>query len=329
MKSVYTGDEKVAEFENYNELRLGENNPAFIYEGDELVYPNPIKDGLVLWYDFSGRTNDDAQRDVAEDLSGNGNHGILNNFNFTAESGYENDGLKFDGVDDLIEMPLDNSYLDHQEMAVQINDDIYAYNNERVFSVQDSVVDGGRNLFKLTNLVFTSGSIIQKDIVNGIIEATNTSYYIADNNVELKPGIEYRISVENIQNSSSSDMDSVRVQVNNKTNTLSVISLGRLSKESNDLTFTITQEQYDDNSGIFSIALYVSRGERANAKIEKVLLVENKDPKHWSLPSEDSVQLISTVNIQTIQSYKLYNRALTPEEISHNYAIEKERFGIE
>ena len=30
-----------------------------------------------------------------------------------------------------------------------------------------------------------------------------------------------------------------------------------------------------------------------------------------------------------IYSTRVYNRALTPEEIAHNYAIEKERFGIE
>src|SRR5699024_1448287 len=123
--------------------------------------------------------------------------------------------------------------------------------------------------------------------------------------------------------------DRVSVQVNNKENSSVVINLGSLSKTSNDLTFTITQEQYDNNNGIFSIALYVSGSERTNARIEKVLLVESKEPKQWSLPPEDSVQLISTVNKQIIQSYKIYNRPLTPEEIAHNYAIEKERFGIE
>ena len=103
MKSVYTGDEKVAEFESYDELRVGGSKPAFIYEGNELVYPNPVKDGLVLWYDFSGRSNADGQRGIAEDLSGNGNRGTLQNFNFTEESGYESKGLKLDGVDDFIE----------------------------------------------------------------------------------------------------------------------------------------------------------------------------------------------------------------------------------
>src|SRR5699024_6557555 len=113
MKSVYTGGEKVAEFESYDELRVGDGKPAFIYEGNELVYPNPVKDGLVLWYDFSGRTNADGQRGIAEDLSGNGNHGTLQNFNYTAESGYDKNKLLFDGVDDhILSNSFDKDYID-------------------------------------------------------------------------------------------------------------------------------------------------------------------------------------------------------------------------
>ena len=37
---------------------------------------------------FSGRTNLDIQKGIAEDLSGNGNNGVLQNFAYTDESGY-------------------------------------------------------------------------------------------------------------------------------------------------------------------------------------------------------------------------------------------------
>src|SRR5699024_10939576 len=74
-----------------------------------LVYPNPVKDGLVLWYDFSGMTNTDHSRGTAYDLSRNGNHGTLQNFNYTAESGYGNNSLTFDGVDDSVSIPLGES----------------------------------------------------------------------------------------------------------------------------------------------------------------------------------------------------------------------------
>lgn len=82
-----------------SQVKLGDKNIPFIYQGSELLYPNPVKDGLVLWYDFKGMTNNDVSKDVAKDLSGHGNNGTLKNFAYNSESGY-NEGLKFDGVDD-------------------------------------------------------------------------------------------------------------------------------------------------------------------------------------------------------------------------------------
>ena len=81
------------------QVKLGDKNIPFIYQGSELLYPNPVKEGLVLWYDFKGMTNNDISKDVAKDLSGHGNNGTLKNFAYNSESGY-NEGLKFDGVDD-------------------------------------------------------------------------------------------------------------------------------------------------------------------------------------------------------------------------------------
>ncbi len=83
------------------QVKLGDKNIPFIYQGNELLYPNPVKDGLVLWYDFKGMKNSDVSKNIARDLSGKGNNGTLQNFNYTSDSGYNN-GLKFDGVDDII-----------------------------------------------------------------------------------------------------------------------------------------------------------------------------------------------------------------------------------
>lgn len=82
-----------------SQVKLGDKNIPFIYQGNELLYPTPVKDGLVLWYDFKGMKNSDVSKNVARDLSGKGNNGTLQNFNYTSESGY-NEGLKFDGIDD-------------------------------------------------------------------------------------------------------------------------------------------------------------------------------------------------------------------------------------
>ncbi|WP_347133616.1 LamG-like jellyroll fold domain-containing protein [Staphylococcus hominis] len=91
------------------QVKLGDENIPFIYQGDELLYPNPVKDGLVLWYDFKGIKNDDFNKGIAEDLSGNKNNGTLQNFAYTNDSGY-NDGLKFDGVDDYVIFNLTPSF---------------------------------------------------------------------------------------------------------------------------------------------------------------------------------------------------------------------------
>lgn len=104
------------------QVKLGDKNIPFIYQGDELLYPNPVKDGLVLWYDFKGIKNDDFNKGIAEDLSGNENNGELQNFAYTNESGY-NDGLKFDNVDDVVslDVPMGKSFT--LSMTIEINHD--------------------------------------------------------------------------------------------------------------------------------------------------------------------------------------------------------------
>lgn len=69
------------------------------YATNKLVYP-----GLIAAWSAKGKTNDDADRNVLKDLTGNGHDITLNNFAWNTESGYSNpkypDALVFDGVDD-------------------------------------------------------------------------------------------------------------------------------------------------------------------------------------------------------------------------------------
>ena len=71
----------------------------------KIVDPNIPMNGLVCYLDARGKTNNDIYKNVLLDLSGNGNHGTLQNFNFTEASGYSAGGLQFDGVDDSIIVP--------------------------------------------------------------------------------------------------------------------------------------------------------------------------------------------------------------------------------
>lgn len=85
--------------------KLGDKDIVRAYQGENVIYPTPIRDGLVLWYDFKGKKNTDAIKNIAEDLSGNGNHGELQNFGYMEGSGY-NQGLEFDGIDDRVNTNL-------------------------------------------------------------------------------------------------------------------------------------------------------------------------------------------------------------------------------
>ena len=60
-------------------------------KGGVIQDPSIPTDGLVCYLDARGKTNTDKHRGTLLDLSGNGNHGTLTNFNFTEESGYVKD----------------------------------------------------------------------------------------------------------------------------------------------------------------------------------------------------------------------------------------------
>lgn len=84
-----------------SQVKLGDKNIPFIYQGSELLYPNPIKDNLMMWVDFKGLNNTSYEKQYAENFADNSNNNRLHNFGYQEGSGYNN-GLHFDGVDDFI-----------------------------------------------------------------------------------------------------------------------------------------------------------------------------------------------------------------------------------
>src|SRR5699024_4465448 len=127
-------------------MKFGSKDIPFVYKGDKLVYPNPIKEGLLLWYDFKGMRNTDTNKEVVKDLSGNGNDGTLTNFNFTEESGYKDNTLVFDGVDDSLTIP--ELELDETAMSVVHDGELSAYEDDKVLTVGEDgeIIGGGKNL---------------------------------------------------------------------------------------------------------------------------------------------------------------------------------------
>lgn len=101
---------------------------ARAYHQGQVTYPNPVKNGLVLWYDFKGRTNSDPNKATAQDLSGKNNHGVLLNFAYEKGSGYANGEVVFDPTDDGIQnaptntLFSDNSFYVTGEIAVKFHE---------------------------------------------------------------------------------------------------------------------------------------------------------------------------------------------------------------
>ncbi|QPI17132.1 hypothetical protein [Staphylococcus phage vB_StaM_SA1] len=83
-------------------ISLGNKPINLLYKGNDIIYPNPVKDNLLLWYELKGINNNDTNKDTLKDLSGNDSDSNLFGFNYTNDSGYTGEGLKFDGVDDYI-----------------------------------------------------------------------------------------------------------------------------------------------------------------------------------------------------------------------------------
>lgn len=82
---------------------------AVLDTGAVVLKKQPVMDGLALWYDFRNKNNDTPSHRTARDRSGNGRDGELVNFDYTADSGFVDGGLKFDGTGDHVRHSEDMS----------------------------------------------------------------------------------------------------------------------------------------------------------------------------------------------------------------------------
>lgn len=150
------------------QVKLGDKNIPFIYQGSELLYPNPVKDGLVLWYDFKGMKNSDTTKGVAKDLSGNSNNGTLKNFNYTNVSGYSEKGLKFDGIDDLLSIS-EPIYFQTIELSLNISN---KFSGNKIFfqgvDVYDYFYMSSYYNFVIINKRKSTGETQLKSITNNV-----------------------------------------------------------------------------------------------------------------------------------------------------------------
>ena len=162
---------------------MNERKADFILKGEEILYPAIVKDGLELYYDVRGKTNQDARKNVILDMSGKGRNATLTGFDYKGNSGHA-EGLVFDERDDKLNRPA-ISGLDPNNLTFQINGNIVRFKADGTSQmVQDGqVVEIGRNLIKNSGVSVTgNGYALQ-------------SYYFS-NISDMIPGETYTVTVE-------------------------------------------------------------------------------------------------------------------------------------
>jgi len=240
-------------------LNIGSLKSSFLYKGDELIYPDPIKDGLILWYDFASMKNDSVNKAIASDLSGNGNNGTLQNFAYTSDSGYD-DGLKFDNIDDNI--------------VTNVNIESNSFTLSMTIDIKD-----------------------QKDI-NFLFGGNISAFYMRKNYNDL------HASIFTDKQVTSSSGNKFFYELFNKGKTKCQVIL-----------------KVDDDDKTLSI---LGNGILIDEKVFEGIM--NK----WrmtSLGTWPSASNNSNLDGKLLSAH-LYNRALSLEEIQHNYQLEKERWGL-
>lgn len=235
----------------------GNKEVSRIQHNGQTLYPDPIRNGLVLWYDFKDGQNVGSKRNVAEDLSGNDNHGTLTNVAYQTNSGY-GDGLKFDGVDDELNAPPSNFGRGDFTMEIVVKAESTFRTGAPIFTKSDLQNAWQGRGFGITNISNP--------------KAVYSSFW-ADGKNQLFPFHFF----ENYP-----------------------IAHFIMIKKGN------------------SILHYVNGALTANRSFASL----------ETSPGENLPIRIGNWSSNNYYSARAYNRALTVDEITHNYKLEKERFGI-
>ena len=247
-------------------IKIGNKDVKFVRSRGEVVYPNYVKDGLVLWYDFSGMENSGVKRGVAEDLSGNGNDGVLENFAFDAGSGYADNGLEFDGIDDYVQ--------GNEEMCF----DNTNFTMEFVWDMKEEPKSGYRSI----------GSFGNSYTLIGFHQNNSLYVFYRGEGGGVAPFV--------------------------------VFILGLIPTEVGKINYTVLFG--NDN---LEISLYINGEFYETRDMVGKMLGEkalNRTRLGGTIGNGDFSK-------QAIYSFRKYNRTLTPEEIAHNFKIDKHRFNIQ
>ena len=246
-------------------IEIGNKKIDFVYQGDDLIYPNYASpENIAVHYDFSGMENSDITKGVARDLSGNANNGVLNNFAYTAGSGYEAGGLRLDGVDDHIIVPKNSSLDCLGGITIEVLFTTGASLapplwNWIVMKGNSAAAIDGYGLFSNGNNLGMIGFLVNsKSMYSGVYIQPSTTYHI---------------------------------QVTYRADGTGEFYINNVSKASINSAYTASVSTLD--IGIGTATYYQSPKMNSNFKFVRI-----------------------------------YNKGLTPIELTQNYLIDKKRFNI-
>ena len=228
------------------------------------------KYGLILHYDAINNTGNGHSNTttVWKDLSGNGNNGTLTNFNNTTSSGWSDNYLLFDGVDDKVLTELFNSTGDFTiEIKVADTEIVSALNYGGCFTI---------NTWSTS---VTEPSIICFQNLNGSTRLFGT----------LVPPQE---------NLPYDERTFAMVNINKDTLSMTKSKDKIVSYYNGNVIATSAETSYITRLFLDNIKLYIGNY-NGGAYIK-----------------------------QKVYSMRIYNRALTEDEIEQNYKVDKIRFGI-
>ena len=272
-----------------SQVKLGDKNIPFIYQGNELLYPNPVKDGLVLWYDFKGMKNSDVSKGVTKDLTGktieNAQHF---NFLYNSQSGY-NKGLKFDGIDDRI-IPV----LKHADGTTS-QLDMKKINNGQKFSVEMTL--------KMSDKLITQGSEIFM---------TSKTYgrfwiqFLKDNNYSSD---EFVITTSTYYGTEGGRSSTSYSKIEGY-------------KYGDEFHLCVTLDKND------KIILYVNGEKKDEQSLREITITTPQETNLLVFLGQGDSNAYYRRFEHEMYSMKVYDKVLTEQEIEYNYKLEKERWGL-